>query len=174
MDDPQHRMTHGLLYYFNKADTLRKSAEILMGHGETREVFTMIAGMSMEVLLKGIIVGVDGSPRKTHNLNKLIDDVGIAVDVDERILLEVMTEHVLWVGRYTTPLKREDWHRVYDIREKQKEGGSKWFDNPSRMVDVGTFRRLWAKVEDCFWQVKEARPESAGSTIEDRLLGRIL
>jgi HEPN domain-containing protein len=158
-------MTHGLLYYFNKADTLRKSAEILMGHGETPEVSTMIAGMAMEVLLKGIIVGLDGArPKKTHNLNKLIDDVGIAVDDDERTLLEVMTEHVLWVGRYTTPLERKDWQRVYDIREKQKEGGSKWFDNPSRTVDVGTFRRLWAKVANCFWQVKEARLESAGIT----------
>ncbi len=135
IDDPQHRMAHGLLYYFNKANTLRKSADILMRHGETREVFTMIAGMALEVLLKGIIMGLDRTPSRTHNLNKLIDDVGIGVDEDERILLDVMTEHVIWVGRYTTPSKREDWQRVYDVRTKQKEGGSKWFDNPGRTVD---------------------------------------
>jgi HEPN domain-containing protein len=173
LDDLQHRMTHGLLYYFDKADTLRKSAEILMTHGETREVFTMLSGMAIELLLKGIQVGLDLRPSKSHNLSILVDDVGISVDDDQRILLEVLTEHIIWVGRYTTPMNKLDWDHVAEIRAKQRHGGSKWLDNPSRTLDIGTFRRLWGEIAGCFCQVKEARLESAASTIEDRLLDRL-
>jgi hypothetical protein len=88
-------------------------------------------------------------------LSILVDGVGISVDEDQCILLETLTEHVIWVGRYT-PMNKQDWDRVAEIRAKQRHGGSKWLDNPSR-TDVGTFRRLWGKIAGCFWQVKEAR-----------------
>jgi hypothetical protein len=89
MDGGEHqrRMENGLLYYFNKADDLRKSTEILMAYGGSRDTSSMLAGMALEVLIKGIARALDNPTQPTHSLTKLADHVGIAVTEDEGIIL---------------------------------------------------------------------------------------
>ena len=101
----QHRMENGLLYYWNKADSLHRSAELVTGDFELQEVFSMLTGMSLEVLLKGIARALNNPAPKTHSLRKLIDHVGIAFSRDEGIILDAMSEHIYWAGRYTAPRK---------------------------------------------------------------------
>lgn len=76
----------------------------------------MLAGMSLECLLKAVIVGeVPESnqkielPRtlKTHNLLSLAKDAGIAVSDDEEHCLRILTDHVVWAGRYPAPTSVE-------------------------------------------------------------------
>jgi hypothetical protein len=54
--------------------------------------------MALEVLVKGIARAVDNPAGHTHSLSKLAEHVGIAITEDERVLLDVMSEHVL-LGR---------------------------------------------------------------------------
>lgn len=164
MDDHQHRMENGLLYYFHKANDLRRSTEILMAEGGPRDNYTMLAGMALEVLLKGIARALDNPPKKpTHNLSNLADRVGIALSANERILLDAMTEHIVWAGRYTAPMDRNDWIRVREIQEKQqrKSGNALNIDIPSRSLSIGTFNQLWAKFADCYSRAQGSRYESA-------------
>jgi hypothetical protein len=170
MDDHQHRMKHGLLYYFNKADELRKCTEILLAQGAPREPATMLGGMALEVLLKGIAVGLDSPTKRIHNLSVLADHIGVSLSDDERILVDVMSEHVFWAGRYTAPRKSVDWIRAWELRDKQtRRGGSlAEMEIPTRTFSIGNFRSLWAKFSNCFWKVKEARLESAEFSFEQR------
>ena len=163
MNDHQHRMEHGLLYYYNKANDLRRSTEILMIAGGPRDNSSMLAGMALEVLIKGIAVGLDNRAGKTHNLCKLADHIGVFLSEDERVILDVLTEHVIWAGRYTAPRNAEDWIKVRDIQKKQRKSSGKIadMDIPSRSVSIGTFLRLWIKFSSCFSQVQQSRPESA-------------
>ncbi len=173
MNDHQHRMENGLSYYWNKADDLRKGAEILMAAGGSRDCGAMLAGMALEVLLKGIARALDNPPANAHHrLADLADHVGIAVSDDERVLLQAMSEHIYWAGRYPSPRVAEDWNRVWEIQEKQGRGAGKLaaMDNASRIVSIGTFRQIWAKLAAYFDKAQQSRFESAAYTW-DRLGG---
>jgi HEPN domain-containing protein len=159
----QHRMENGLLYYFNKANDLRKSTEILMANGGSRDTWSMLAGMSLDVLLKGIARALDNPAKPTHSLTDLAKHVGIAFTEDEGIILDVMSEHIYWAGRYTAPRKPEDWIKVWELQSKQRRPSGKLadMDIPSRTISIGTYRRLWAKFANCFHQARESSYESA-------------
>jgi HEPN domain-containing protein len=160
----QHRMENGLLYYWDKADKLRRSAELVTGDCELQEVFSMLAGMSLEVLLKGIARALDNpAPKKTHSLRKLVEHVGIAFSGDDGIILDAMSEHIYWAGRYTAPLKPEDWIKIWEIQSNQRRSGGSLANYyiESREISLMNYRALWARIADCFHRARESRYESA-------------
>jgi|HubBroStandDraft_5_1064220.scaffolds.fasta_scaffold06751_7 hypothetical protein len=164
MDDHQHRMENGLLYYWNKADHLRQSANILFNNNAPRDVFAMVAGLALEVLLKGIGRALERPNNSSHSLTKLTDDVGIPLSDDERILLEAMTEYILWAGRYPAPRQAFEWVRFWDVQKKQQRRTSGIFSgtgDPDRSIGLVTFTRIWAKLAAYYHQAREARPESS-------------
>jgi len=163
MDDVQHRMENGLLYYFNRADDLRKSVEILMTHGGSRRSTTMLAGMALETLIKGIGRALDNPPKNIHRLADLAAHVGVSVDNDERVLLDAMTEHVYWAGRYTAPRQAIDWERMEAIRAKQRRtsGSLANLEVATYAVSKANFERLWTKFAGYYWRAHDARHESA-------------
>jgi hypothetical protein len=74
----------------------------------------MLGGFVIENLLKGIIAKknlvplVNGIPKfKHHTLIQLATDAGVAISPDEEILLQRLTEFILWKGRYPAPQKPE-------------------------------------------------------------------
>ena len=53
------RYHDGLLYYWNNAEKLRDSAKILWENGFLQtDIASMLAGLSVELLLKGVILGL--------------------------------------------------------------------------------------------------------------------
>jgi hypothetical protein len=115
-------------------------------------------------LIKGIARALDIQALTTHSLTKLADHVGIAFTEDEGIIiLDVMSEHIYWAGRYTAPRKAEDWLKVWELQNKQRRPHGKLadMDIPNRTISIGTFRQLWAKFADCFHKARESRYESA-------------
>jgi hypothetical protein len=163
MDDHQHRMENGLNYYLNRANDLRRSVEILMVGGAPRGTSSMLAGMALEVLLKGIARGLDRPAKPIHNLNDLASHVGIGVTQDERVILDAMSEHIYWAGRYPAPRKAEDWQRVWRLRGEQIRSSGKLseMEIAERAITIGSFRRLWKKFAGNFERVRQSRPESA-------------
>ncbi|MCC6345682.1 MAG: hypothetical protein IT388_00685 [Nitrospirales bacterium] len=117
--------------WLQKAESLRRTAEIIAGHviddfkksrsGEKEDgrkpeiypVYLMIAGLALEVLLKGILVGrgekiVDKGEFKgwsggSHDLLRLIERVSIRIDEKERWFFERLSEHISWAGKYPIP-----------------------------------------------------------------------
>ena len=75
---------------------------------------TLLYGLSLENILKAIIIKRSGSPldrgrlnrrwrRDSHNLVKLMDRAGIAADDQERDLAKRLSAFVEWAGRYPIP-----------------------------------------------------------------------
>jgi hypothetical protein len=163
MSDHHERMQAGLLYYSNKANDLRKSAEILIFYGAPRDNSSMLAGMSLEVLLKGIARALDNPAENTHNLIQLVEHIGIPITPDDKIVLEVMTEHILWAGRYTAPRRATDWLKVWELQAQQRSvsGSISDMENAARTIALGTFRRLFKKFSVYFDRARQSRYESA-------------
>jgi hypothetical protein len=102
MDDPHLRREEGLLHYLNKADGLHASA-LALASDRSRdhlEAFALLAGFSIEVLLKGTLVGLRQKFSFTHNLVKLSEDAGISISQHDRAVLESLTVYTTWKSRY--------------------------------------------------------------------------
>jgi HEPN domain-containing protein len=162
LSDRHQRMEKWLPGYFNKADDLRKSAEILMREGGPRNVSSMLAGMALELLLKGIARALDGPAKSTHSLTKLADDVGIAITEDERVILDIMSEHIYWIGRYTAPRKANSWDRIEELENKRRKPSGSSADMASR-GSSDTSRQLWEKFATYFHKARRWRFETAES-----------
>lgn len=103
------------------------------------ETYFFLMGLAIENLATGIVMNIhpeylkkdkNGIPQtliniKSHDSYQLLHDNGIA-DFDEyKDLLERLSEYVLWIGRYPSPLKLED------ISPKiNKDGTFEWKEMP--------------------------------------------
>lgn len=112
-------------YWINKAEALRASAGAVwycqhaMGNGEilqmlgtepvvnmagdTWQVYRMLCGMSLELAYKASLVALGKEIKTTHNLVWLAEQVCFNLSPKERGLLALLSECVIWEGRYPAP-----------------------------------------------------------------------
>ena len=112
-------------YWLNKATALRSAAGSIwycleiakpadiadaIG-GETQidfssgswQVYRMLCGMSLELLYKAIIVAQNDPVPASHNLLFLAEKAGCHVTRKNAGILELLTECIIWEGRYPVP-----------------------------------------------------------------------
>jgi hypothetical protein len=175
------RRRDGLNYYFNKAGKLDSAAMILAeSRQDVEEGFALLAGLSLEILLKGVVRGLNptipgpiAAVLRTHKLTDLVDCAGIAVSADERVVLRVLTEHIYWMSRYPAPLSEAALRAAQKLFEGQQRplGGNLALHvpAPARAINTENYRRLWRRFADCFGEVQDAVRESA---VGDSVPGR--
>ncbi len=85
-----------LLPYYNKAEELRGDALIIWNAHkvENHPVFSFLAGLSLEVLLKGICKGLARPAQNIHRLVDLSVLAGIRLSDDDTIILSAMSEYI--------------------------------------------------------------------------------
>jgi hypothetical protein len=112
-------------YWMNKAEALRASAgavwycrqgipdsasfeglgtkpDVNMS-GDTWQVYRMLCGMSLELAYKASFVAIAKQIKPTHDLVWLAEQVCFKVSREERGLLALLSECVIWEGRYPSP-----------------------------------------------------------------------
>lgn len=87
-----------------------------------RPVNQMLCGMSLELLLKAIVVARNEAPEATHELVALSREADVACSEVELATLKILSESIIWERRYPVP-KREGhfkelaaltWNHLYD------------------------------------------------------------
>ena len=86
--------------YFRKEPGLNLEFEI---PGESWQVYRMLCGMSLELCYKASLIAKRSEIRKTHDLVALAEEVLFTVSSRERGLLALLSECVIWEGRYPAP-----------------------------------------------------------------------
>jgi hypothetical protein len=149
------RFHDGLLYYWNNAEKLNKSATVLWAAAQD-DVALMLAGHSIELLLKGTILGLQEVFPHCHRLECLISTAGISISDTEHVTSQLLTEYIVWAARYPTPRKAEDWFL-------EETGGWPLSLAPKRYNATywTDYENLWNTLTPYFWQVKDATYESA-------------
>ena len=171
------------MYWFNKSSDLRGAAGALdfcmenqkehsisdsIGLGTdydmivgTYGVYRMLCGMSLELIYKAIIISKDQKYKPTHNLVKLGEAAGIPLNNDEIALLEILTQCVIWEGRYPTPNQKKadvleyfTWLSYENLYEKVKVGDRSWMLKPKtpNPLDWDGFSKLWLKASESFFE----------------------
>jgi len=153
-----------LLPYYNKAEELRGAALIIWAahQSENHPVFSFLAGLSLEVLLKGICKGLARPAKNIHRLVDLSASAGIDLTNDDTIILRAMTEYIYWAGRYTTPTSLQSWLHAEDLFSAQERPSGSIRDMyiKERSIDLDNYNRLWEMFSCYFWRVKESTYES--------------
>ena len=98
----------------------------------------MLAGFSIEVSLKGLIVlKANQTPgttlRFSHDLIELARDADVPLSREEQVLCDVLTEITVWRGRYPIPMEK----RAADLVPRVAPNGLVGTSGP--MADLETF-----------------------------------
>jgi HEPN domain-containing protein len=116
---------------------------------EINAAYYFNAGLSLELALKSIIIAKSKPFGKTHTLIDLSKDAGIRVSKDQECTLELLSEIIIWSGRYPTPTREEYWDNYYDkilekhmIRQQIGNTGS-LLKNESRFPTHRNYQALW-------------------------------
>jgi hypothetical protein len=156
----------GALWYVMKlkdtdvAEPLGLSSDFSMG-GACRPVYHMLCGLSLELILKAVIVKKGTKPPQNHYLNKLVSDLGIKKTPHEANLLRFYEESILWTGKYPLPKRCGDddlnkyWALAGDVltvpvSPLPTENRILQFRESSGATDWGKYELLWLKYSSIF------------------------
>ncbi|CAG8998639.1 MAG: hypothetical protein CENE_00594 [Candidatus Celerinatantimonas neptuna] len=109
--------------WIENAREFSKVAEMIYAINEDSPPYPFYynAGIATELYLKGTILNQNGKLVKQHHLVKLAEDANLTLTSDQVSLLEILSETVIWFGRYPTPRNSEVWDKFHDeIYEKHK------------------------------------------------------
>jgi HEPN domain-containing protein len=139
--------------WYRSAISFHEGAHILWQHEDSirggRLVSLMNAALSIELLLKAIIVAKGGIAPQTHELLDLAGDAQIAFSESQKATLELLREILKWSGRYPVPNTAKAWDHYYDhvlerhvIREREGNVG-RVRANPETFPSVTNYEALW-------------------------------
>jgi hypothetical protein len=121
-------------------------------------VFALLAGLSLELSLKATTKIVDRPLKATHRLNELRGNIGISVSADQRVILDILTDHIYWRSRYPVPRKEADWLKSMELFNKAwkrpKKGSLFSAPNEKRVINLENYEALWKKFATAYWQAK--------------------
>lgn len=148
-------------YWHNKSQDLFVSARTLwkaMEENKSLEVncwstYKMLMGMSFELLFKAHCVGAGIDFEMTHDLVGLAKSAKLPTSEEENKILNVLSEYVLWDGRYPTPKKdihlKNHWQNENKIAH-DKQAGSMHFEISNKNLDLENLSQIWRKSSDLF------------------------
>ena len=136
-EDEYKRRKELAVYWYNKASDLRGSAGALwvsmddstsgkmadklgLGAGFSFKaacypVYLMLCGMALELVFKAIIVAQNQEPPSIHNLIELARKADVEYSDDEEGLMQILSESVIWEGKYPVPKKQEHLEQFNEL-----------------------------------------------------------
>jgi hypothetical protein len=182
--DPFARRMQLPIYWHNKAADLRASAgavwvAMLDKQPDSRlgiegsmavacpQVFRMLCGLALELCFKAIILAKGDKPPFSHDLVSLGQLADVAFDQRATGLLRVLSDAILWMGRYPLPTGSESaartkWDDAGKAIDKSlfDEVGLGRFKvlTPNHSLDWVGFSQLWETTTVVYWQHHRDEP----------------
>lgn len=141
--------------WFSRARSFYEAAILLNDSSESSLSISYYynAGLSIELLLKAIILAKSKSFETNHNLIQLSKDSGVNLTKDQECTLELLSEIIIWSGRYPIPKKEGQWDNYHDvIFEKhivrEKDGNtSRTLAHRGRFPSIENYKKIWDTCE---------------------------
>ena len=111
------------------------------------------SGIALELALKSIAIAKSKVYEANHRLKDLCTLVGLNITKDQGYTLELLSELIIWSGRYPVPKKEGQWNNYHDVvHEKhvvrESEGNvHRTLANRDRFPTVENFLTLWELCE---------------------------
>lgn len=137
-------------YWHSKSHDLLVSARTLWKAMQSKKeleincwaTYKMLMGMSFELLFKAHCIGSGTEFRSIHDLVALANTASLYTSKDENKTLKVLSEYIIWDGRYPTPKNPEH------LKEHWKNQASLLDDT----LDLEKLMPLWRRFSDSFME----------------------
>lgn len=138
--------------WFENALSFYQAANIIYGNKTSIKngfkVYAFNAALSIELILKAILVVRKSDLKYKHKLNELAQEAGIQLDADQKLILDSLTSIFTWSGRYPTPTSEKEWDSYYNDFEKYVIRSStgnthRIVANMSRYPSLENYIKLW-------------------------------
>lgn len=142
-EDPENWMARSIAF---------KEAAILIAKSEEYSPpfpYYYNSGIALELALKSIAIAKSVDYKANHHLNDLCTLIGLTITKDQECTLELLSELIIWSGRYPVPKNEGQWNNYHDvIHEKhivRKDEGNvlKVLANRNKFPTVENFLVLW-------------------------------
>lgn len=170
------------IYWYNKASDLRGSAGALwasMDDAKSTEiaeklglengfsikiaaypVYKMLCGMALELIYKAIVVAKGNEPdTQSHKLINLASSAGLKVKDEQIGLLSILSESVIWDGRYPVPKNLKDFKLLSELRDEhlyeKAPLGKLYVLKPNGALCWESFNEIWIDAFEVYWQHHE-------------------
>ena len=147
--------------WYGSAISFHEGANVLWQHEDSIRkgtlVFLLNAALSIELLLKAIIVAKGGVAPQTHELRELACDAEVPFSKDQIATLELLAEVLKWSGRYPVPNTERAWDHYHDqvlerhIIRKREGNVGQVRANPETFPSVQNYEAIW-NLADRKWE----------------------
>jgi HEPN domain-containing protein len=111
------------------------------------------SGLALELVLKAIAIAKSIKFETTHRLNELCKLIGLHISNDQECTLELLSEIIVWGGRYPVPKKEGQWSNYHDVVQekhivRKREGNvGSTLVNRDRFPTLNNFLTIWSICE---------------------------
>lgn len=111
------------------------------------------SGIALELALKSIAIAKSKCYEANHRLNDLCALVELKITNNQECTLELLSELILWSGRYPVPKKEGQWNNYHDVVQEKHivreiEGNvHRTIANRDRFPTLNNFLNLWGLCE---------------------------
>lgn len=148
------------LHWHNKASDLFTSAMVLwkaMDSGNAIEcwsTYKMLMGLSFELLFKAIAIQRKLTFPANHQLVEIANSANLNLTVDEKTILRVLTEYILWDGKYPAPHKKihleNHWKHENKVAYDSEKHGKLTIQRQNNKLDFDGLAITWRKYSDVY------------------------
>lgn len=111
------------------------------------------SGIALELAFKSIAIAKSKDYETNHRLNDLCTLIGLKITKNQECTLELLSELVVWSGRYPVPKKEGQWNNYHDVVQekhivRESEGSvHRTLADRDRFPTLENFLTLWELCE---------------------------
>lgn len=153
-------LSNNSLHWHNKAGDLFVSANVLwdaMSNGSAVQcwsTYKMLMGLSFELLFKSIAIQRKLTFSATHQLVEIANSANLKLTIDEKEILRVLTEYILWDGKYPVPHKKthleNHWKHENKVAYDKEKRGILTIQRQNNKLDFDELAIIWRKYSDLY------------------------
>lgn len=143
-----------------------KEAAVLMVEAKSGSLsfpYYYNAALSLELSLKAILVAMKKEYKTTHRLKELSDEAGIKVEQNQEITLELLSELLIWLGRYPIPKNEGQWNNFHDVllpkhKVTEQEGTTgRVIKDEKTFPTLNNYLAIWSRFESKYSTIVPAK-----------------
>lgn len=107
------------------------------------------SGIALELALKSIAIAKSKAYKANHRLNDLCTLIELNITKNQECTLELLSELIVWSGRYPIPKKEGQWNNYHDVVQekhivRESEGNvHRMLADRDRFPTLENFLSLW-------------------------------
>ncbi|TOF53426.1 hypothetical protein CGJ20_25135 [Vibrio parahaemolyticus] len=135
---------------FKTAATVLNQSDI----SEVQYAYFYNAAISLELILKAVAIHKGKGIQKTHKLQDLARNLELPFSIEQLDTLELLSEIIIWSGRYPVPSKDNHWDNYHDVVQSKHiiRDGHITRACPKRFPTLENVNNIW---DVCYREVGE-------------------